>query len=39
VQLSNKGTATDVELIHQAMEQRDVMPRLRNAVANNYSAE
>lgn len=39
VQLSNKGTATDVELIHQAMEQRDVMPRLRSAVANNYSAE
>ena len=39
VQLSNSGTASDVELIHQAMEQRDVMPRLRNAVANNYSAE
>lgn len=39
VQLSNSGTATDVEMIHQAMEQRDVMPRLRNAVANNYSAE
>lgn len=39
VQLSNSGTATDVELIHQAMEQREVMPRLRNAVANNYSAE
>ena len=39
VQLSNKGTAGDVEMIHQAMEQRDVMPRLRTAVANNYSAE
>ena len=39
VQLSNDGTADDVNLIHQALEQRDVMPRLRNAVANNYSAE
>lgn len=39
VQLSNQGTASDVEMIHQAMEQRDVMPRLRTAVANNYSAE
>ncbi|MEP6831810.1 MAG: hypothetical protein ABJB74_00390 [Gemmatimonas sp.] len=39
VQLSNKGNAGDVEMIHQAMEQRDVMPRLRTAVANNYSAE
>lgn len=39
VQLSNQGSADDVELIHQAMEQRDVMPRLRTAVANNYSSE
>ena len=39
VQLSNAGTADDVDLIHQALEQRDVMPRLRNAVANNYSTE
>lgn len=39
VQLSNNGSASDVELIHQALEQRDVMPRLRTAVANNYSAE
>ncbi|MEO7363293.1 MAG: hypothetical protein ABI120_23365, partial [Gemmatimonadaceae bacterium] len=39
VQLSNKTTAGDVEMIHRAMEQRDVMPRLRTAVANNYSAE
>lgn len=39
VQLSNSGSASDIDLIHQAMEQRDVMPRLRTAVANNYSAE
>lgn len=39
VQLSNGGSASDIDLIHQAMEQRDVMPRLRTAVANNYSAE
>lgn len=39
VQLSNSGSASDIELIHQALEQRDVMPRLRTAVANNYSAE
>ncbi|MEP6763265.1 MAG: hypothetical protein ABJB66_03090 [Gemmatimonadaceae bacterium] len=39
VQLPNKRNARDVELIHQAMEQRDVMPRLRTAVANNYSAD
>jgi hypothetical protein len=39
VQLSNSGSATDIDLINQAMEQRDVMPRLRTAVANNYSAE
>lgn len=39
VQLTNTGTAGDVDMIHQAMEQRDVMPRLRTAVANNYSAD
>lgn len=39
VQLPKGRSANDVELIHQAMEQRDVMPRLRTAVANNYSAE
>lgn len=39
VQMPKNGSKTDVELIHQAMEQRDVMPRLRTAVANNYSAE
>lgn len=39
VQLPKARSANDVELIHQAMEQRDVMPRLRTAVANNYSAE
>ncbi|MDQ6613098.1 MAG: hypothetical protein M3Y64_11730 [Gemmatimonadota bacterium] len=39
VQLPKSRSASDVELIHQAMEQRDVMPRLRTAVANNYSAE
>jgi hypothetical protein len=39
VQLPRSRTTNDVELIHQAMEQRDVMPRLRTAVANNYSAE
>ena len=39
VQLPRTRTTNDVELIHQAMEQRDVMPRLRTAVANNYSAE
>jgi len=39
VQLRNSGSASDLDLIHQAMEQRDVMPRLRTAVANNYSAE
>ena len=39
VQLPKTRSASDVELIHQAMEQRDVMPRLRTAVANTYSAE
>ena len=39
VQLPNKRNAGDVELIHQAMEQRDVMPRLRTAVANNSADE
>ena len=39
VQLPKSRTANDVELIHQAMEQREVMPRLRTVVANNYSAE
>ncbi|MEP6779383.1 MAG: hypothetical protein ABJC26_05790 [Gemmatimonadaceae bacterium] len=39
VQLPNKRSAHDVEIIHQAMEQRDVMPRLRTAVAQNFSAD
>jgi hypothetical protein len=39
VQMPKNGSNADVESIHQAMEQRDVMPRLRTAVANNYSTE
>jgi hypothetical protein len=39
VQMPAGRNAADLDLIHQAMEQRDVMPRLRTAVANTYSAE
>jgi hypothetical protein len=33
VQMPKGGSATDASLIRQAMQQRDVMPRLRDAVA------
>jgi hypothetical protein len=33
VQMPKGGSATDATLIRQAMQQRDVMPRLRDAVA------
>jgi hypothetical protein len=33
VQMPKGGNATDASLIRQAMQQRDVMPRLRDAVA------
>ncbi len=33
VQMPRGGSATDASLIRQAMQQRDVMPRLRDAVA------
>ena len=33
VQMPKGGSATDANLIRQAMQQRDVMPRLRDAVA------
>jgi len=33
VQMPRNGSATDASLIRQALEQRDVMPRLRDAVA------
>jgi hypothetical protein len=33
VQMPRGGSATDATLIRQAMQQRDVMPRLRDAVA------
>jgi hypothetical protein len=33
VQMPTGGSATDANLIRQAMQQRDVMPRLRDAVA------
>jgi len=39
VQIPASKSASDVELIHQAMQQRDVMPRLRSAVANLNSAD
>ena len=39
VQIPSSKSASDVELIHQAMQQRDVMPRLRSAVANLNSAD
>ncbi len=39
VQMPAKRNASDLDLIHQAMEQRDVMPRLRTAVANTSSAD
>lgn len=39
VQMPSSRSATDVELIHQAMKQRDVMPRLRTAVASLNSAD
>jgi hypothetical protein len=34
VQMPRNGSATDASLIRQALEQRDVMPRLRDAVAD-----
>jgi len=33
VQMPKNGSATEATLIRQALEQRDVMPRLRDAVA------
>jgi hypothetical protein len=39
VQMPPSRSSTDVELIHQALQQRDVMPRLRTAVANLNSAD
>jgi hypothetical protein len=33
VQMPKDGSATDAKLIRQAMQQHDVMPRLRDAVA------
>lgn len=38
VQMPKSGSAADASLIRQAMQQRDVMPRLRDAVAepDNY---
>ncbi len=39
VQIPSSRSASDVELIHQAMKQRDVMPRLRTAVANLNPAD
>ena len=39
VQMPATGSATDVDHIHQAMTERDVMPRLRTAVANINSAD
>lgn len=33
VQMPRTGSATDAKLIRQAMQERDVMPRLRDAVA------
>lgn len=39
VQIPSSELASDLELIHQAMQQRDVMPRLRSAVANLNSAD
>jgi hypothetical protein len=35
VQMPKSGSAADASLIRQAMQQRDVMPRLRDAVADN----
>ena len=39
VQMPSRRSTTDVEHIHQAMSERDVMPRLRTAVANINSAD
>ncbi len=39
VQMPATRSATDVDHIHQAMTERDVMPRLRTAVANINSAD
>lgn len=39
VQIPSTRSASDVELIHQALKQRDVMPRLRSAVANLNPAD
>jgi hypothetical protein len=39
VQMPPKRNASDVDLIKEAMEQRDVMPRLIAAVSNTTSAE
>ena len=35
VQMPKTGSAADASLIRQAMQQRDVMPRLRDAVGDN----
>ena len=34
VRLRNNGTRTDLDIINRALEQRDVIPRLRTAVAD-----
>jgi hypothetical protein len=34
VRLRNSGTRTDLDTINRALEQRDVIPRLRTAVAD-----
>jgi hypothetical protein len=39
VQMPPKRNASDVDLIKEAMQQRDVMPRLIAAATNNTSAE
>ncbi len=39
VQMPATRSASDVDHIHQAMSERDVMPRLRTAVANINSAD
>ncbi len=35
VRLRGRQDSTDVDFLHQALEQRDVLPRLRDAVADN----
>jgi hypothetical protein len=34
VRLQNSGNRTDLDLINRALEQRDVIPRLRTAAAD-----